>query len=113
MGACVEQAYKKRITELLIQGGSLTVPEPLTYTCESGSHDYLSVLRYTKTPLPVVVVNGNLGNDFWQETLFTAPGSDNTAYQNDTTQLHISGQEALIQRQGKTLRCRLQVSTGE
>lgn len=103
--SCVRFAYESRITELQIQGGMLSVPEPVTYKCDSGKYDYLQVVFYTQTVLPAVVLTGNTDRDNWQETAFSVPSGSGAKYQGAGILFWSKGKEALLERQNRTITC--------
>ena len=105
MARCTRQAYEQRITDLQIQSGTLTVPEPVLYRCNSGKYDNLTAVFYNQTPLPAVVLTGNTGKDFWQEILFLAPSGSGARYQSEDLLFWSKGDEAIFERRGKSVTC--------
>jgi uncharacterized protein len=104
---CVQLAYEARITRLQIQSGSLTVPEPVQYSCSSGEYDYLTAILYNQTALPAVVLTGNTGKDDWQYTLVLAPSGSGAKYTGEGMVFWIKGSEARLQRkESAPLQCR-------
>ena len=103
--SCVKHAYETRITELQIQGGLITVPEPVKYQCDSGDHDYLTAVFYTQTAMPAVVLTGNTDGDFWQETAFPVPAGSGAKYRGNNLLFWAKGSEALIERRGQMTNC--------
>jgi uncharacterized protein len=102
---CIKHAYETRITELQIQGGLITVPEPVKYKCNSGDYDYLTAIFYTQTTMPAVVLTGNTDKDFWQKIAFLVPAGSGAKYQGNDVLFWTKGAEALIERRGKMTNC--------
>ncbi len=103
--SCVKFAYEYRITELQITGGLFTVPEPVQYQCDSGEYDYLTAIFYTETARPAVVLSGNNGRDFWQVIAWPTPSGSGAKYQGSNVLFWNKGTEALVERQGRTIKC--------
>ncbi len=103
---CVKSAYEFRITELQIKGGLVVVPEPVQYQCDGGEHDYLTAIFYLETALPAVVLTGNSGTDFWQETAFIIPSGSGEKYQGRNLLFWSKGQEAMLEWNGDDLKCK-------
>ena len=104
---CVQLAYASRITLLQIQGGLLTVPEPVQYICNSGQYDYLTAIFYTQTALPAVVLTGNTGKENWQYTLMLSPSGSGARYTSPDMEFWTKASEATIQRgDGASLQCK-------
>jgi uncharacterized protein len=95
--SCVQYAYESRIVELQIQGGQLTVPEPVNYRCESGEYDYLTAIFFTDTLIPVVVLTGNTGRDSWQATLILSPSGSGAKYTGQDMLFWSKDKEAMVQ----------------
>ena len=105
MHDCVKHALELRITELQIQGGNIAVPEPVKYTCNSGDYDYLTAVFFSETTLPAVVLSGNTGRDFWQETAYIIPSGSGAKYQGNDVMFWSKGTEAMVERKDKTINC--------
>jgi uncharacterized protein len=105
MHDCVRHAYETRIAELQIQGGNIVVPEPVKYKCNSGTYDNLTAYFYTKTILPAVVLSGNTGKDFWQETVYIIPSGSGAKYRGNGVMFWSKGTEAMVERKNNTINC--------
>ena len=102
---CVRHAYESRITLLQIQGGLLTVPEPVQYSCSSGKYDYLTAIFYNQTALPAVVLTGNTDRDNWQYILMLSPSGSGAKYTGPGMLFWSKGDECIIEQHGKTTTC--------
>ncbi len=109
---CIQLAYESRITLLQIQGGLLTVPEPVQYTCSSGKHDYLTAIFYNQTALPAVVLTGNTGKDSWQYTLVLTPSGSGAKFAGPDMVFWTKGSEAMIEQgESAPLQCKKMPTT--
>ncbi|MGL6618684.1 MliC family protein [Aeromonas hydrophila] len=101
---CVEENYQRRITELQIKGGQLTVPTPVDYQC--GKNVTLSTYFYHDAKLPAAVINLNEGDSQQQVLAYEAPSASGACYEGQNLSLFTKGDEASLERYGQpTLSC--------
>ena len=98
---CLEQRYDRRISELQITSGSLTVPKPILYHCSKDAKDLLTVYFYNKALVPTVVINHN---DVQNMAHIVRSGSG-TKYTNDDVLFWAHHKEATLKEKGVTMVC--------
>ncbi len=103
--SCIKFAYESRITELQIQGGLVTVPEPVEYQCNGGKHDYLTAIFYQNTVLPVVVLTRVNDKNSDQVLAWPTPSGSGAKYQGGNVLFWSKGREAMVEWNGSTLQC--------
>jgi len=103
---CVQLAYESRITELQIQGGLVTVPEPVQYQCDGGDYDYLTAIFYRSTALPVVALTRINNRETWQVIAYRSHSGSGARYEGQNVLFWNKGDEAMLEWNGEKLECR-------
>ena len=99
LGQCVEDNYKTRITELEIQAGKVTAPEPVTFQCKTQN---LMVYFYNNTEVPVAVINElNPTTPDEQIFAFISRSASGAKYEAQNLTFWTKGSEATLIRYGK------------
>ncbi len=110
MRSCVKYAYESRITELQIQGGLVTVPEPVKYQCDGGEYDYLTAVFYQETAMSAVVLTRVNDRESGQVIAWPTPSGSGAKYQGRNVLFWTKGNEAMVEWLGDKLKCR-EIST--
>ena len=108
--SCVKLAYESRITELQIQGGLVTVPEPVKYQCDGGEYDYLTAVFYQETAMSAVVLTRVNDRESGQVIAWPTPSGSGAKYQGRNVLFWTKGNEAMVEWLGDKLKCR-EIST--
>ncbi len=103
---CVKFAYESRITELQIQGGLVSVPEPVQYQCNSGDYDYLTAIFYRSTVLSVVALTRINDRETWQVIAYHSRSGSGAKYEGQNVLFWSKGNEAMLEWNGEQLKCR-------
>ncbi len=106
MHNCIKIAYESRITELQIQGGLVTRPEPVQYRCNGGEYDYLTAIFYQETVLPVVVLTRVNGRETWQVIAYHTRSGSGARYSGQNVLFWSKGNEAMDEWNEDKLKCR-------
>ena len=109
VGACTQDEYETRITELQVRAGLVEVPAAMTYDCgEEG--EALTVVSYRDTRRPVVVLTWQDENGEQQALAFQSP--DGESYEGRNVSFLEDNLEATFSRFGKAMSCQLRVACG-
>lgn len=108
---CIKFAYESRITELQIQGGLITRPEPVQYQCSGGEHDYLTAIFHRETVLPAVVLTRVNSRETWQVIAYHTRSGSGAKYSGPNVLFWSKGNEAMVEWNEDKLKCK-ELSTG-
>ncbi|MBL0625352.1 DUF1311 domain-containing protein [Aeromonas jandaei] len=98
MRNCIEYSYRLRISDLQINAGQLSVPNPVFYQC--GKAVSLETYIYKNAKIPVAVVNLNEGDDapVQVRTYLQPDDSKQQRYEGENLTLVTMGNTAILQR---------------
>jgi uncharacterized protein/heat shock protein HslJ len=97
---CTEDEYRRRITELEIQTGSMMVPSPVTFHCEDDV--LLTVYFYQDTELPAAIMNRGLE----QRLMYLTSSASGAQYAGQNVTFWSKGADAQLTWDQKETHCR-------
>ncbi len=103
--ACTVLNYDRRITELQIMSGQQVVPEPVEYRCDGGEYDALTVVFYTNTQQPAVVLTRMGGGVDDQDIAYLVRSGSGAKYVGNKAMFWTKGREAMGNWTGKPFQC--------
>ncbi|OEU49286.1 MAG: hypothetical protein BA862_08545 [Desulfobulbaceae bacterium S3730MH12] len=107
---CIKAAYESRTTELQIQAGLITRPEPVQYRCDGGEYDFLTAIFYHETVLPVVVLTRINGQDTRQVIAYHTRSGRGAKYSGQNVLFWSKNNEAMVEWNDDKLKCK-EIST--
>ena len=102
---CIEEEYRRRITQLQVESGMVPAPAPVGYRCEDGSQ--MTVFFYNSTAIPAVLIRRG-DKQFHLLRTFSGSGAK---YHGDDVEFWEHHGEATLLVPGRKHICREQKST--
>ena len=99
---CVEESYKTRIVELLINTGDVMVPTPVEYACDDNSKPFTMVFYNDLDPKAAVMT---WGND--QAIVFPVPAASGARYGREGAEFWEHQGEVKVDFFGNALSCKV------